>query len=280
MPELPEVETIRRQLAPVLSGARVGESWAHPSAKFATATAATGAVLGELARRGKYLLAPLDDDRELVVHLGMTGSLAVVARTDEVDPYVRAWWDLDLDGASVVPDGVSGPAVRLRYRDVRRFGRTVVVARGSYEALPTLAALGPEPFDPAFDGDALWRATRRSRARIKTQLLGQRVVAGVGSIYADEALWEAGVHPARRAITRVQAHRLVPALQEALASSIERGGTTFRDYRDARGSEGENQRHLRVYGRAGEPCVRCGTELRRRVWDGRSATFCPTCQPR
>lgn len=276
MPELPEVETIRRQLAPTLVGARVTESWAHPSAKFASATAATGSTIGELTRRGKYLLAPLDDDRELVVHLGMTGSLAVVDAAREPDAYVRAWWDLELR-----PAGTGELArARLRYRDVRRFGRTVVVPRGDYRDLPTLAALGPEPFDPAFDADALWRAVRRSRARVKTQLLGQRVIAGVGSIYADEALWVAGVHPARRRLSRAQAHRLLPALREAMAASIERGGTTFRDYRDALGEAGENQRHLLVYGREGRPCARCGTALRRGVWDGRSATFCPSCQPR
>jgi formamidopyrimidine-DNA glycosylase len=265
VPELPEVETVRRQLEPLVAGRRVTDAWAHPSVKFASAVEAVGVRIEGVGRRGKYLLAPLDDGRELVVHLGMTGQLRL--RPGALDPYVRAWWALD-DGQV------------LELRDVRRFGRIGVVPAGEYATLPTLAALGPEPWDPILDGDGLWRRLRTSRVRVKTQLLSQRPMAGVGNIYADEALWRAGIHPGRRTVTRAEAARLLPALREVLDQGIANGGTTLRDYRDASGDEGRNQLELNCYGRAGEPCVRCGGELRRSVIDGRGTTHCPTCQPR
>jgi formamidopyrimidine-DNA glycosylase len=266
MPELPEVETVRRQLAPLVAGRSVVEAWGHASAKFASAVEAAGAQIGEVGRRGKYLLLALDDGRELVVHLGMTGQLRL-RPPGEVDPYVRAWWALDDDAV-------------LELRDVRRFGRIGVVTAGEYASLPTLAAQGPEPWDVALDGDGLWRGLRRSKARVKTQLLSQRPIAGVGNIYADEALWRSGIHPARRSITRVEAARLLLALREVLEQGIANGGTTLRDYRTVEGEPGRNQLELGCYGRAGEPCGRCGDELRRSVIDARGTTHCPTCQRR
>lgn len=265
MPELPEVETVRRQLEPLVTGRRIVEGWGHPSAKFASAPLAAGPAIAGVGRRGKYLLLGLDDGRELVVHLGMTGQLRL--RADGEDPYVRAWWALD-DGSV------------LELRDVRRFGRVGVVPAGEYATLPTLAAQGPEPWDPALDDGGLWRALRRSRARVKTQLLSQRPLAGVGNIYADEALWRAGVHPARRSVTRVEAERLLVALREVLEQGIANGGTTLRDYRGVDGGPGRNQLELGCYGRADEPCLRCGTVLVRSVVDARGTTHCPTCQRR
>jgi formamidopyrimidine-DNA glycosylase len=264
VPELPEVETIRRRLATVVSGRRIVGGDAHSSAKFAPATAAIGARISTVDRRGKYLLLTLDDDRDLVVHLGMTGSLAL---DETADPYVRARWQLD--------DGTT-----LRYRDIRRFGRIAVVPRGEYTSMPTLATQGPDAFDEAFTPESLWQATRRSRARIKTQLLSQRPVAGVGNIYADEALWRAGIDPARRSITRAQAARLHASIRAVLSQGIANGGTTLRDYRTFDGTTGSNQHALECYGRHGEPCNRCGTTLARRFIDARSTTHCPTCQPR
>jgi formamidopyrimidine-DNA glycosylase len=265
MPELPEVETVRRELEPLVAGRAIAEAWGHASPKFASAPFAAGARIDAVGRRGKYLLLALDDRRELVVHLGMTGVLRL--RPGELDPYVRAWWALD-DGQV------------LELRDVRRFGRVGVVAAGEYASLPTLAAQGPEPWDEALDDGGFWRRTRRSHARIKTQLLSQRPLAGVGNIYADEALWGAGIHPARRSVTRKQADRLLAEVRTVLEQGIANGGTTLRDYRTPGGQPGRNQLELGAYGRAGEPCLRCGTELRRTVIDARGTTFCPACQPR
>ncbi len=265
MPELPEVETVRRQLEPLVVGRRIVEGWGHPSPKFASAPWAAGSTIESAGRRGKYLLLGLDDERELIVHLGMTGQLRL--RPGELDPYVRAWWALD-DGRV------------LELRDVRRFGRVGVVAAGEWGSLPTLAAQGPEPWDPVLDDGGLWRALRRSTARVKTQLLSQRPIAGVGNIYADEGLWRAGIHPGRRSVTRREADRLLVELRVVLEQGIANGGTTLRDYRTPDGRSGRNQLELGCYGRAGEPCVRCGTELRRSVIDARGTTHCPVCQPR
>jgi formamidopyrimidine-DNA glycosylase len=266
MPELPEVETVRRQLVPLVVGRRITEAWGHPSGKFSSATLAAGPTVEGVERRGKYLLLGLDDGRELVVHLGMTGQLRL--RPDgEVDPHVRAWWALD-DGRV------------LELRDVRRFGRVGVVPAGDHRSLPTLAQQGPEPWDPVLDDGGLWRRLRRSKVRIKTQLLSQRPLAGVGNIYADEALWRAAVHPARRSITKAESLVLLGALREVLEQGIANGGTTLRDYRTVEGREGRNQLELACYGRAGEPCPRCGTVLRRTVVDARGTTFCPSCQRR
>jgi formamidopyrimidine-DNA glycosylase len=265
MPELPEVETVRRQLEPLLVGRRIIEGWGHPSAKFASAPLAVGPTIDAVHRRGKYLLVGLDDDRELIVHLGMTGQLRL--RPGDLDPYVRAWWCLD-DGRV------------LELRDVRRFGRVGVVAAGEYTSLPTLAAQGPEPWDPALDDGGLWRRLRRSTVPVKAQLLSQRPLAGVGNIYADEGLWRAGVHPARRSVTRAEAGRLLVELRAVLEQGIANGGTTLRDYRTVDGEPGRNQLELGCYGRAGEPCLRCGTELRRSVIAARGTTHCPRCQRR
>jgi formamidopyrimidine-DNA glycosylase len=265
VPELPEVETVRRQLEPLVAGRRITEAWGHPSAKFASAVEAAGPRIEGVDRRGKYLLLGLDDERELVIHLGMTGQVRL--RPGDLDPYVRAWWALD-DGSV------------LELRDVRRFGRVRVVPAGDYAAVPTLLAQGPEPWDAALDGDGLWRALRRSKVRVKTQLLSQRPLAGVGNIYADEALWRSGIHPARRSVSRVEAARLLLALRAVLEQGIANGGTTLRDYRTVDGASGRNQLELGCYGRAGEPCARCGDLLRRSVIDARGTTHCPTCQPR
>ncbi len=265
MPELPEVETIRRGLEPRLSGRCVVDARAFPHPKFTPALDAIGSCITGVGRRGKYLLVGLDDDRELIIHLGMTGQLRIV--DGEPDRYERAAWILD-DGST------------LGFRDVRRFGRIRVVPSGEYGDIATLAALGPEPFEPSFTPEGLYTSLSRSRARIKTQLLSQRPVAGVGNIYADEALWEAKVDPGARRITRPAARRLHAAIVGALGAGVEHGGTTLRDYRTVDDGEGGHQHHLRCYGRAGEPCERCGSVLRRRVIDGRSTTSCPTCQRR
>lgn len=267
MPELPEVEWVRRRLEPMLADRRIVEGWGHPSPKFAQAPGAAGSVVTGVGRRGKYLLIGLDDDRELIVHLGMTGWLRSRDESFPADPYVRAWWRLDDDST-------------IELHDVRRFGRVAVVAAGDHSSLPTLDALGPEPWDTTLDGDGLWRRLHASRARLKTKLLSQRPIAGVGNIYADEGLWRAEVHPALRSVTRAQASRLLLGLRDALETGLANGGTTLRDYRTPDGEPGRNQSSLHCYGRAGEACERCGEVLISHVYDGRTATFCPTCQHR
>ena len=266
MPELPEVETIRRQLAPRLQGRLIREADSHPSEKFTPAVASIGATIQGLSRKGKYLLAALDDGRELIIHLGMTGSLALAPQIPD-DPYIRAWWLLDRDEV-------------LIYRDVRRFGRIRCVPAGQYDSIPTLAAQGPDALSIDFTPEAFYQALRKSKRRIPTQLLSQKPVAGVGNIYGTEALWIAGIHPAKRQISRPAAEKLHAALVEVLAAGLANGGTTLRDYRNADGDEGSHQHALACYGRSGQPCLRCATPLQRRTYDARTLTLCPQCQPR
>ena len=265
VPELPEVETVRRGLVPVVVGRRVMEAGAHPSPKFSPAVEVVDATFRSVDRRGKYLLLGLDDGRRLVAHLGMTGQFRPAPGPSD-DPHVRAWWTFD-------------DRTTLEFRDVRRFGRLAVVG-DDLSALPTLATLGPEPFDEAFDAEHLWRALRRSSVAVKTQLLSQRPVAGVGNIYADEALWRAGIHPGSRRTSRAAASRLRDAIVEVLAEGIANGGTTLRDYRSVEGATGANQHRLACYGRAGQPCPRCETTLQRSVVGARGTTHCPACQRR
>lgn len=266
MPELPEVETIRRQIRPRLIGRHVLEAGSHASAKFTPARATTGATISDVGRRGKYLLIGMDQERELVVHLGMTGR--VVFRRgppDDSDPHLRAWWHLDGDET-------------MEFIDTRRFGRLRVVTAGDYSSIPTLAQAGPEPWDPALTPKIFWERLRSSKRAVKTQLLSQRPVAGVGNIYADEALWLAEINPARRSIGLDRAARLLEAVRTVMAQGIDLGGTTLRDYRNAEGGSGENQHALAAYGRAGEPCLRCGELLRSKVIDARTTVWCVACQ--
>lgn len=264
VPELPEVETIRRQLVGPVEGRTIVDAWAFPSAKFTPATDVIGRQIDEVARRGKFLLLMVADG-VLAIHLGMTGRLSVVPDDIEAGAYRRASWSLD-DGH------------RLDFDDVRRFGRVLAVSDVA-TAPGLLGQLGPEPFDPAFTPQALRHGLNRSRRARKTVLLDQKVVAGVGNIYADEALWQAGLHPGHRGrVSHAAAVALHTAIIDVLTQGIALGGTTLRDYVDAAGNSGRNQLQLRCYGRAGEPCERCGTVLRRRVIDARTTTFCGVCQ--
>jgi formamidopyrimidine-DNA glycosylase len=272
VPELPEVETIRQQLEARVVGASIADAGAHWSDKFAPAIDAVGGEIVGARRRGKYLLFELDHEvpTELVVHLGMTGRLTVHAVDDEPDldhPHLRAWWRFT-DGRL------------FTFHDIRRFGRIHVVDAGDYGEIPTLDHLGPEPWDPAFTGKALAIFVKRSNRHLKTILLGQRAVAGVGNIYADEALWTARINPATRRLSVDRADRLVEAIRGALQSGLDHGGTTLRDYVDSAGATGANQHELLCYGRSGSPCHRCATELRSRVLDARTTTYCPACQAR
>ncbi|MEX0835667.1 MAG: bifunctional DNA-formamidopyrimidine glycosylase/DNA-(apurinic or apyrimidinic site) lyase [Nitriliruptor sp.] len=282
MPELPEVESVRRQLHPELAGRLVVDVWwdPHPQQRFSDVGWLEGHRIAAVTRRGKYLLCPLEgagspeDGRplELVLHLGMTGSFRFAAsdpaRTpaDDATDHVRARFTLD-DGRD------------LRFRDPRRFGRVSVVPAGDYTGrVPTLVTLGPEPLSDDFDPDAFAAALARTSAPVKAALLGQRLVAGVGNIYADEALWRARIHPASRRVGRARALALHAAIREVLAASIEREGTTFRDYQMVTGESGRNADFLDAYGQGDLPCNRCGTPMRRSVVAQRGTTHCPSCQ--
>ncbi len=266
VPELPEVESVRRQLAPRLAGRTVLAVHTDPQARFSDVERAAGHRVASLGRRGKYLLAPLDGGLELVMHLGMTGSFRFRDGVDAwvPDAYVRATFELD--------DGV------LDFRDVRRFGRLAVVPAGDYSGIATLAALGPEPLSAAFDPARFHADLARTRTPVKPALLAQRVVAGVGNIYADEALWRARVNPRARRLSRLRTDRLWLAIREVLTAAIEREGTTFRDYRMVNGESGRNADFLVAYGQGGRPCPRCARPLRKVVLGGRGTTYCPSCQ--
>ncbi len=261
MPELPEVESVRRQLEPALLGRQVVKVWTDVQRRFHRPERLAGRTVTAVGRRGKFLICPLDGGLELVLHLGMTGVLHFGA----ADAYARARITLD-DGRDLV------------FRDVRRFGCLAVVDAGVYEALPTLARLGPEPLSEAFDPERFARALAATRSPVKPYLLTQRPVAGVGNIYADEALWLARVHPASRRVGRRRALALHGAIREVLEQAITREGTTFRDYRMVNGDSGRNAAFLIAYGQQGRPCPRCGTSMRKITLGGRGATFCPACQ--
>ena len=279
MPELPEVESVRRQLAPLVEGrtVRAVARDPYPSRRLGAVARAVGGRIGPIVRRGKFLLAPLDGapphPSELVLHLGMTGILRVLPADDPSgrpggpDPHVRVRLELD-DGTALV------------LRDARRFGRVDVVDPGDRSRLPTLAALGPEPLEDAFDPEAFAAALARRGAPVKARLLDQRLVAGVGNIYADEALWRAGIHPAARRVGRERALRLHAAVRAVLAAAVAREGTTFRDYRLVNGASGRYLTELDAYGRAGLPCRRCGTALRASTVAQRGTVHCPRCQRR
>ena len=265
MPELPEVESVRRQLEPELSGRTITSVWSDPiptvPREFHDVERARGRTVEGVGRRGKFLIAPLDGELELIMHLGMTGAF----RFDFDDPYVRAKLELD-DGRT------------LTFRDVRRFGRIAVVDAGMYEALPTLAMLGPEPLSDEFDPEVFAWELKRTTSPVKPFLLSQRPVAGVGNIYADEALWSARIHPRSRNVGTKRAFDLHAAIRATLEAAISREGTTFRDYQMVNGESGRNASFLVAYGQEGKPCPRCSTSMRKIVLGGRGTTYCPKCQ--
>ena len=301
MPELPEVETIRRQLDPLLRNCTIVQAWAFESPKFTQAHDAVGWQLDGVRRRGKYLLMDLDSPvgkrelparkRELIVHLGMTGRLSVSSNAQDQNNQAASPQNSWAESAAV--DSADSSSLRhlravwtlddgrcLYFDDVRRFGRIAVVAPAEYQSLATLAALGPEPFDDSFTPEYLRAQINSSKRCIKTQLLAQRVVAGLGNIYVDEALWRSQVHPAAKRLTVMQSKKLRDDIRDVLSAAINNGGTTLRNYRDAAGASGSNQRYLDCYGRAGLDCLRCGSTLRRIVIDARATVYCPSCQKR
>ena len=274
MPELPEVETVRRGLEPVVAGRRLerveilDSRLVRPFEPVEVALELEGEVVIGLDRRGKYLIFRFESGRVLLVHLRMTGSFVhAPAGSLPDDPHRRAVLTLD-NGADVA------------YRDVRRFGTWLLLEPGELD--PYLAErLGDEPFSEAFTPRVLAERLQGRRAPVKAVLLDQRSLAGMGNIYADEALWRARVHPLRPAgeLTRAEVRRVHEGIRAALELGIARSGATLSDYRTANGERGAMQDEFEAYGREGEPCSRCGRPISKIRAAGRGTWFCARCQP-
>ncbi len=286
MPELPEVETVRRGLAPALEGATIARAqvnrpdlrWPFPDRM---AERLTGARVLRLRRRSKYILADLDTGETLIVHLGMSGRMIVSAGAARVAPGAfHHAHPAPEKHDHVVLDTQAG--ARITFNDARRFGAMDLAPTATVEAHKLLAALGPEPLGNAFHEDHLARAFRGKRTPVKAALLDQRIVAGLGNIYVCEALFRAGISPLRHAgrIARPRVERLVSEIRDVLTEAIEAGGSSLRDYRQADGDLGYFQHTFRVYGREGQPCQtpECKGIIRRKVQSGRSSFHCPICQ--
>jgi formamidopyrimidine-DNA glycosylase len=273
VPELPEVETIRRAIAPVLEGARLEDveirdpRLVRPFDPAIVAAELVGECVAEVGRRGKYLIVRFESGRSLLIHLRMTGSLRRAAWGALAgDRHTRAVLKLD-NGSDVA------------YRDVRRFGTWELFEVG--ELAPFLRArLGPEPLG-SLSSRQLGKRLEGRRAPLKSALLDQRTIAGLGNIYVDEALWHSRLHPLRVAgsLDEAELTRLHRAIRSVLRTGLDRQGSTLRDYVLPDGAYGSMQDEFRAYGRGGEPCERCRTPLARTVVGGRTTVSCPRCQP-
>ena len=273
MPELPEVETIVADLRPHLVGRmivrcelRFPSIVRHPEPE-AFIDSIAGLRIEAVGRRGKFIFIALGANRLLVAHLGMSGQLRLVDAGTEIANHTHAIFDLD-DGR------------QLRYRDPRRFGRLLLGTEDELLTSGTLPKLGPEPIDPTFDSDELYKRFRHRRAPLKAVLLDQATVAGVGNIYADESLHRAKLRPDRAAggLSRKSVRRLHDSLRDSLEVAIRNRGSSVDTYRDAWGEIGNQQESLLVYGRAGEPCFTCGRPLAVIRLAGRTTVFCRRCQ--
>ena len=286
MPELPEVETVRRGLEPVLSGQRLARVEARrPDLRFPLPEGfvqrLTGAVIQRLDRRAKYLLAPLDRGETLVMHLGMSGRFEIARPEGHVRPgefHYAA--DPNPKHAHVVFETEAGD--RVTYYDPRRFGYMALVNTATFDLHPWFDALGPEPLSDAFDLGRLVQTFAGRKQGPKTLLLDQSIVAGLGNIYVCEALHRARISPFKPAggISRKKLATLVEAVKTVLAEAIEAGGSSLRDYAAADGALGYFQHRFRVYDREGSPCPtpNCRGVIDRMVQSGRSTFYCPVCQ--
>ena len=283
MPELPEVEVVRRGLEANVVGRTIAVvTVAHPravrrhipgGADFAARLA--GRTFVGARRRGKYLWLPLDDGDALLAHLGMSGQLLVRPATAPDETHLRVRFTFTDSGAST-------GGTELRFVDQRTFGG-LALAEGGAELPAVISHIARDPLDPAFDEAAFSTALRRRRTGLKRALLDQTLVSGVGNIYADEALWRAGLHYARptETLTRAQIDAVLDGARSVMGSALAQGGTSFDAlFVDVNGQSGYFDRTLEVYGRAGKPCGRCGTPISREPFMNRSSHFCPQCQPR
>lgn len=289
MPELPEVETVVRQLEPEVEGRRIEDlevldaRWSRPVPPGKLGKAVRGATIERLGRRGKYILMGLDGARTLVMHLRMTGNLILREGEEVIDPSEgrrlyeseRSTEERHLRARFALDDGRE-----LWFTDPRRFGEAFLIADGKLDE--RFAKLGVEPFSPEFTAAALGEMAAGRTAPLKSFLLDQSRVAGVGNIYADEALFRAELHPLSPAGSMKPEHleALRDAVVVALEAGIEAGGSSIDDYRDARGEKGSMQDEFLVHTREGEDCHRCGGTIVRIVVGGRSTYFCPSCQVR
>lgn len=273
MPELPEVETVRRGLEPALAGRRLQGVQVRRADLRDPLPAHLGRDLEgrrvvRLFRRAKYLLLHLDDGYVLLIHLGMSGRLRIEPAGGPLGPHDHVVLATDR-GQAVV------------FTDPRRFGRIARIKESALTRHPLLAGLGPEPLDPAFDAQALARALAGSRAPLKTAIMDQRRIAGIGNIYASEALFRARLSPTRGAgtLSKPEVKRLVAAIKTVLEAAIAAGGSTLRDHARPDGELGYFQHHFQVYDRAGQPCPRCQrARILRTVQAGRATYHCPHCQ--
>ncbi|HBN08969.1 MAG TPA: DNA-formamidopyrimidine glycosylase [Cyanobacteria bacterium UBA8530] len=261
MPELPEVETIRRDLEPQVVG-RCIRAIEKDEKRYPGVEGAIEKKIEGVGRRGKYLLFDLDE-LELVMHLGMTGRIGI-SEEKPLLRHIRALFKLD-DGKN------------LFFNDPRRFGKIFLVEKGDYRSMPTLNEMGPEPFSDDFLLFPFSRAVAKASC-IKPLLLSQKVVAGLGNIYADEALFLARIHPEQGKLGEEESKRLFFAIKEVLAKGIENRGTTLRDYRDGKGEFGDNQNFLSVFGKEDQACPACGSIILKCRVGGRGTHFCPSCQ--
>lgn len=269
MPELPEVETIRRGLERSLRGARVVRVQVRePRLRRRLDAVALGALVGRrvegVTRRAKYLLVDVGDGLVWLIHLGMSGRLVWLPPQSPAGPHEHVRVEFDPPGA-------------LCYRDPRRFGWMRLAPA---EDLDEIAGLGPEPLDGELGGELLRARLRGTRRDVKAALLDQRVIAGIGNIYANEILYHAGIRPTRRChrLSRAELEAISAATRGVLRAAIERRGTSFSDYFDSDGTPGSFQERLAVFGREDLPCRRCGGRIRRRAHGGRSSFYCPACQ--
>jgi len=276
MPELPEVESLCRILARSAVGrtvvtAIVKEARLRRAVAPDFATAIAGRTIEAIGRRAKYLMIELSGGHLMMVHLGMSGSL-----THRREDFGSEAFNPRHDHVEFTFDDGS----RLVYNDPRRFGLLKLIALADVEAIVELKDLGPEPFADAFNAEYLWRLSRGRSAAIKNLLMDQRVVAGVGNIYASEILFRARIRPSRRAgrVTRAELGRIATITPEVLREAIGSRGTTFRSYRDSRGQPGRFASKLRVYDREGQPCLECARPIRAVVIGQRSSFYCPHCQ--
>ena len=275
MPELPEVEVVRRSLLNHLPGRVITDlSTDHkplrqPVPEKELKTSLTGARVTDIKRRAKYLLIEVDNGSVLIVHLGMTGILGLFPENTEVTPHDHVRWKLD-------------NGYELRLNDVRRFGSVRIVGPEGVDTLEQtiFKDTGPEPFSDTFDGSYLYRLAKKKQQSVKNFIMDGRVVAGVGNIYANESLFNAGIRPSRKAgaISKKRYSLLVEKIREVLSYAIDCGGSTISDFLDASGESGYFQIHFQVYGRTDQPCPVCATPIRRLTLGGRASFFCPSCQ--